>query len=135
MEPSEARKAFLKLAYTKFKHLPLYLEWAPEDTFTTDALGPPEKIEAPESSIKVQEIPRKNEVSSTKVEENKKEEDDEEEPEPDTTLYIKNLNFSTTDDQLKKVIFQRKVMNNVLIIYNIFSIFQNAENYNTQMFL
>ena len=28
--PGEARKAFKKLAYTKFKHVPLYLEWAPE---------------------------------------------------------------------------------------------------------
>jgi hypothetical protein len=39
LEPSEAKTAFTKLAYTKFKHLPLYLEWAPSDTFTT----PPSK--------------------------------------------------------------------------------------------
>ena len=37
LEPSEAKAAFTKLAYTKFKHLPLYLEWAPSDTFK----GPP----------------------------------------------------------------------------------------------
>ena len=37
-DPSEAKTAFTKLAYTKFKHLPLYLEWAPEDTFTTKAV-------------------------------------------------------------------------------------------------
>lgn len=30
----EAKKAFLKLAYTKFKNLPLYLEWAPEGSLT-----------------------------------------------------------------------------------------------------
>lgn len=36
LEPSEARNAFVKLAYTKFKHLPLYLEWAPDDTFNTE---------------------------------------------------------------------------------------------------
>jgi multiple RNA-binding domain-containing protein 1 len=34
-DPSEAKTAFTKLAYTKFKHLPLYLEWAPEETFTS----------------------------------------------------------------------------------------------------
>ena len=39
LEPSEAKTAFTKLAYTKFKHLPLYLEWAPSDTFT----APPSK--------------------------------------------------------------------------------------------
>jgi multiple RNA-binding domain-containing protein 1 len=40
LEPSEAKIAFTKLAYTKFKHLPLYLEWAPSDTFIT----PPSKL-------------------------------------------------------------------------------------------
>ena len=29
LEPTHAKAAFQKLAYTKFKHLPLYLEWAP----------------------------------------------------------------------------------------------------------
>lgn len=26
---AEARKAFKRLAYTRFQHVPLYLEWAP----------------------------------------------------------------------------------------------------------
>lgn len=52
-------------------------------------------------------------VKSAKDEEMKKEEstasaengeeDDDEEPEPDTTLFVKNLNFSTTEELLKKV--------------------------------
>jgi len=29
LEPSEARRAFKHLAYTKFHHVPLYLEWTP----------------------------------------------------------------------------------------------------------
>merc|ERR1740122_431319 len=32
-DPSEARAAFTKLAYSKFHNAPLYLEWAPDDTF------------------------------------------------------------------------------------------------------
>ena len=32
-EAVEARSAFTKLAYTKFKNAPLYLEWAPADAF------------------------------------------------------------------------------------------------------
>ncbi len=35
VEPAEARTAFKRLAYSRFKNLPLYLEWAPEDTFVT----------------------------------------------------------------------------------------------------
>lgn len=31
--PAEARNAFKNLAYSKFKNIPLYLEWAPVDTF------------------------------------------------------------------------------------------------------
>lgn len=42
LEPSEAKAAFTKLAYTKFKHLPLYLEWAASDTFTSP-LSKPER--------------------------------------------------------------------------------------------
>lgn len=45
-EPSEARKAFMRLAYTKFHSAPLYLEWAPEDTFTTSLEDTKKEIEA-----------------------------------------------------------------------------------------
>nr|1WHX_A Chain A, Solution structure of the second RNA binding domain from hypothetical protein BAB23448 [Mus musculus] len=33
LEPLEARKAFRHLAYSKFHHVPLYLEWAPIGVF------------------------------------------------------------------------------------------------------
>ena len=36
-ERQEARDAFRKLAYRKFKTLPIYLEWAPVDVFDGDA--------------------------------------------------------------------------------------------------
>lgn len=36
-DSTEARNAFKKLAYSKFKHQPLYLEWAPEGTFKNEA--------------------------------------------------------------------------------------------------
>lgn len=37
LEPTEAKAAFRKLAYSKFRHMPLYLEWAPMDVFRTAA--------------------------------------------------------------------------------------------------
>ncbi|XP_043252107.1 probable RNA-binding protein 19 [Colletes gigas] len=109
LEPSEARKAFTKLAYSKYKHLPLYLEWAPDNSFTTplverkkkkDARANEKKegkeiAEAPDQSVERLEI-----VNDTKKTE-KEESEDEDEPEPDTTLFVKNINFSTTDEQLK----------------------------------
>ncbi|XP_078046896.1 putative RNA-binding protein 19 [Augochlora pura] len=106
LEPSEARKAFTRLAYTKYKHLPLYLEWAPENSFSTAAQKSTTDLvkdnkEKPKDAL---EIPQKKEdqLKEDASENNKVEEsEDEEEPEPDTTLFVKNLNFSTTDEILK----------------------------------
>jgi len=88
-DPGEARAAFTKLAYTKFHNAPLYLEWAPENTFSK----PFERETVAEEYI---------------VENNKKDEgddvieDDDKEPEEGSTLFVKNLNFSTTDEELKE---------------------------------
>lgn len=73
-EPNEAKFAFKKLAYNNFKHHPLYLEWAPENVFD----GTPDEEEpSPEVG--------------------------EEEPfvEDNSTLFVKNLNFKTTEQDLR----------------------------------
>ncbi|XP_033210187.1 probable RNA-binding protein 19 [Belonocnema kinseyi] len=102
-EPSEARKAFTKLAYSKFKNLPLYLEWAPNNSFTSS-----EKVDTGSEKSKkggkaqngTDEVKEENETKVEKIEE--EDDEDDEEPEPDTTLFVKNLNFSTVDEDLKK---------------------------------
>ncbi|XP_053983354.1 probable RNA-binding protein 19 [Hylaeus volcanicus] len=110
LEPSEARKAFTKLAYTKYKHLPLYLEWAPDNSFTTspaerkktkDAQQDGRKEKNEIEVITGQSDDRSGIVNNTKKTE-KEDSEDEDEPEPDTTLFVKNINFSTTDQELKK---------------------------------
>lgn len=95
LEPTEAKAAFRKLAYSKFRHMPLYLEWAPVDVFRTAAQR---LVSTPiENKLKVKDegavaaLEENNPISSDKVEE---------QPEQDTTLFIKNLNFSTTDETL-----------------------------------
>lgn len=94
MEPSEAKKSFTRLAYSKFKNVPLYLEWAPENSLTEKAKLEDKKVDQQNETTN-----NSNEEKTEKVEE----EDDDEEPEPDTTLFVKNLNFKTTDDVLRKV--------------------------------
>lgn len=110
LEPSEARKAFTKLAYTKFKHLPLYLEWAPDNSFTSK----PSKSnksknnknlenKSIETSVRAPEVETNNESNEKDTNASTKEQsEDEEEPEPDTTIFVKNINFSTTEDALKE---------------------------------
>lgn len=102
LEPSEARKAFTKLAYTKYKHLPLYLEWAPNNSFTTPPAAKNKTINETNEKTKVEKQEKelsKNVNDTNKA--NKEESEDEDEPEPDTTLFVKNINFSTTEEQLK----------------------------------
>jgi multiple RNA-binding domain-containing protein 1 len=79
-EPLEARMAFKGLAYRKYKHIPLYLEWAP--------LGIMGKARAP-------------------VEKRGKEKKVEEEDAGDDdygTLFLKNLSFDTSEDALRAFI-------------------------------
>ncbi|KAM8817018.1 putative RNA-binding protein 19 [Rhynchonycteris naso] len=117
LEPLEARKAFQHLAYSKFHHVPLYLEWAPVGVFSSsapqqegpqDTPGEPvgkdqaESEAVPDSKTPEGEKPTEGGAndSSSKMEE---EEEEEEESLPGCTLFIKNLNFDTTEETLKGV--------------------------------
>jgi multiple RNA-binding domain-containing protein 1 len=76
---NEAKLAFRKLAYRRFKNVPLYLEWAPlaaQVTSTEDETTP--------SVVPVVDPPDEAEWT----------------PGPTATVYVKNLNFATTETQL-----------------------------------
>ncbi|XP_024130926.1 probable RNA-binding protein 19 [Oryzias melastigma] len=93
LEPTEAKRAFTKLAYSKFHHVPLYLEWAPVGVFVADQQ---KTVSNKEEDVKVKQNLEK---------EDKEEEDEEEEEEeavPGSTLFIKNLSFSTTEEKLQE---------------------------------
>lgn len=92
-DPSEARKAFKKLAYSKFKHLPLYLEWAPEKTFNEEE----EKKEVKTDETK-EEVEPKDEPTAVQL---SNEDEDDSPPEPNSTLFMKNLNFETNEQTIR----------------------------------
>ena len=73
-ETSHAKKAFKKLAYTNFKHLPLYLEWAPLNVFEKSV----SKTELVEENLS------KGEETDVKT----------------SSVFIKNINFSTKEESL-----------------------------------
>lgn len=102
IEPSEARKAFMNLAYKKFKHLPLYLEWAPENSLSPASKHTRNESDKPDKE-EVTEMESNDVEEEREEQERAEEEEDEEEPEPDTTLFVKNLNFQTTDEVLRQV--------------------------------
>uniref|UniRef100_A0A8C5P7G9 Probable RNA-binding protein 19 n=1 Tax=Leptobrachium leishanense TaxID=445787 RepID=A0A8C5P7G9_9ANUR len=100
LEPTEAKKAFSKLAYTKFQHVPLYLEWAPTNVFSS-----PPRVKKPESDKTTVLENQETAVEETKSQSEdiqKSEEEEEEETVPGCTLFVKNLNFSTSEETLKE---------------------------------
>ncbi|XP_078681170.1 putative RNA-binding protein 19 isoform X2 [Branchiostoma floridae x Branchiostoma belcheri] len=92
LEPSEARTAFYRLAYTKFQHVPLYLEWAPTEIFSTPSQTQSAQKEEQESE----------EQGSAEEEESDSDDDQEPEERGKCTLFLKNLNFDTTEETLKQ---------------------------------
>lgn len=81
-EANHAKQAFSKLAYTSFKHLPLYLEWAPVNTVCKSVQGGP--VDSEEMA----------------------EEEEEEEGVRTSSVFVKNLCFSTGEDSLKELFSQ-----------------------------
>ncbi|BFZ04762.1 hypothetical protein BsWGS_07801 [Bradybaena similaris] len=99
LEPSEARQAFLKLNFSKFQSIPLYLEWAPMGVFTR-----PTKPQNSQSELK--DGHSEDKEGETENKSRNKEDSDEQnadadvEPEEEATIFVKNLNFASTDEQL-----------------------------------
>ncbi|KAL5722289.1 hypothetical protein ACHQM5_005827 [Ranunculus cassubicifolius] len=93
LEAAEARGAFKGLAYKRYKDVPLYLEWAPNNIFS-----PTSKSEN-EAVIDQQDVKRG-------VLEHHAEEITNDQFDPDRvesrTLVLKNLNFKTSDEGLRK---------------------------------
>ncbi|KAH8289444.1 hypothetical protein KR054_005184 [Drosophila jambulina] len=101
-DPSEARQAFKKLAYSKFKNVPLYLEWAPEEVFMKTLKG---EAVIPKSELKEEKREEEKEEKlekETLEQEKPPAEDANDEPEPNTTLFLRNLNFKTEKETVAR---------------------------------
>lgn len=81
LEPTEARKAFRALAYKKYQHMPLYLEWAPVKVFCKSIEQTPSKTDSASSTMP-------NPVEANNIEQR-------------GTVFVKNLNFDTTESSLQ----------------------------------
>ncbi|KAG7378426.1 putative RNA-binding protein 19 [Phytophthora pseudosyringae] len=95
LEPSEARKAFRSLAYKKYQHVPLYLEWAPVKVFDRPAV--------PASSAKASTSEQKGIKSTSAVVPDVDDDGDAAVGDACHTICVKNLNFSTKEASLEKI--------------------------------
>uniref|UniRef100_A0A8C9UZY5 RNA binding motif protein 19 n=1 Tax=Scleropages formosus TaxID=113540 RepID=A0A8C9UZY5_SCLFO len=100
LEFSEAKRAFTRLAYTKFQHVPLYLEWAPAGVFSTP---PQEKAKKPPLQREPEGVLAFDLSVFLVLLPTGDEEEEEEESVPGCTLFVKNLNFSTSEETLAEV--------------------------------
>mmetsp|Transcript_28719 Transcript_28719/g.65364 ORF Transcript_28719/g.65364 Transcript_28719/m.65364 type:complete len:870 (-) Transcript_28719:1-2610(-) len=99
----DARRAFRRLSYKKFKHVPLYLEWAPMDEeFDRSVSGQSETQES-----------RDDPKRQTHLSANERNQPVDEDPANDAAdvgtsqaIYVKNLNFATSEVQLRDAFSQ-----------------------------
>jgi multiple RNA-binding domain-containing protein 1 len=118
IEPTEARGAFKGLAYRKYMHLPLYLEWAPLGVVAdkdkaaaaskkrggrveTSAVAPAPAPAAAADGSSV-EVPGKGSKPASGGEASAGSSTEEANNNDYSTLFIKNLSFSTTEEDLRK---------------------------------
>ncbi|XP_042428846.1 probable RNA-binding protein 19 [Zingiber officinale] len=107
LEAGEARAAFKGLAYKRYKDVPLYLEWAP-----TDILSPSPKLNNEEQNNVVGEE-KLNKVLIRQAVEGIAEEEIDPDKVESRSVFVKNLNFKTTDELLRNH-FSDKMKNGTL---------------------
>lgn len=94
LEPSSARAAFKGLAYRRYKHTPLYIEWAPLGVVLDRT-----KAAAAKKDDKKSKSKSEGEGGASKGKKDKEEEEDD--GSEFATLFVKNLAFSTTEEGLR----------------------------------
>lgn len=100
--PGQAKTAFSRLAYKRFKNTILYLEKGPAGLFEDDDNEEDETVESVKADKPVKEIKPSAAELLDIAKDVKEKEDEEEEDEivPSTSVFVKNLNFETTTKQL-----------------------------------
>ena len=78
LDPATAQQSYKRYAYRRFKNVPLYLEWAP-------VANPEEEKSNPTSAPSTDNQDGEEELVG-----------------PTATLYVKNLNFETTEEGLRQ---------------------------------
>ncbi|KAI8097768.1 uncharacterized protein BX664DRAFT_293484 [Halteromyces radiatus] len=96
LEPSEARRAFQSLAYRRFKDTLIYLEKAPMGIFK-------DKFDLSSSDAKKTNAKTIDNSSADILQLKSSANNDDEDLSAVATLFVKNLNFETTAEGLRKV--------------------------------
>ncbi|KAF8926504.1 hypothetical protein BGZ58_011124, partial [Dissophora ornata] len=104
LQPSEARSAFSHLAYRRFKDTILYLEKAPVGVFTSKYDPEMKNKKAEKKAVDDEEEALSKKITSTQLMDATTTAEDSQSADnlEGATLFIKNINFKTTDEGLRK---------------------------------
>ncbi|WOG88716.1 hypothetical protein DCAR_0207951 [Daucus carota subsp. sativus] len=97
LEPAEARSAFRRLSYKRYKDAPLYLEWAPANILNPTSAS----LSDANDSVIIEEQNAKRGFLEQHVNGTADMDIDPDRVES-RSLFVKNLNFKTSDESLKK---------------------------------
>lgn len=100
LEPVDARKAFSSLAYRRYHHTPIYLEWAPLAIIVDKKPMP--SLASSSSSKKEKNQNRDTDGITSDHNHNTNDAEDDY-----STIFIKNLSFNSTEEELKDHIINR----------------------------
>ncbi|KAI5426732.1 hypothetical protein KIW84_032237 [Lathyrus oleraceus] len=96
LEPAEAKAAFRGLAYKRYKDAPLYLEWAPSDILIPKSTSENNEVNGGIGEKDVKRLILEQDVERIS----------DMDVDPDRiearSLFVKNLNFKTTDESLRQ---------------------------------
>eukprot|EP01128_Nolandella_sp_AFSM9_P005639 TRINITY_DN2763_c0_g1_i2.p1 TRINITY_DN2763_c0_g1~~TRINITY_DN2763_c0_g1_i2.p1 ORF type:complete len:823 (+),score=242.47 TRINITY_DN2763_c0_g1_i2:26-2470(+) len=109
-QSSEAKIAFRKLAFRSFNDAPLFLEWAPVSVLSGKASGPAPSATTTTTTANggvetMEDILRKGELEEEEVKGKMS----------DSTIFVKNLAFSTTESSLEELCKKAGKVRNVTI--------------------
>ena len=124
---TDAKRAFRKLAYRRFKHVPIYLEWAPLEAKEKNATnrktslsktpnsGQSTDAEKEERSLGRNDGATTNNTFDTSNDGDDVGDNDASGDNISSTLYVKNLNFETSEETLRDI-FAKQVGNSILSV-------------------
>ncbi len=93
-ESSEARSAFRALAYRRYKHVPLYLEWLPDSVIDSSKATATQKVPMGKTNTNAMVKAALEDTADDNA-------DNTTSSVEQTCVYVKNLNFNTTEDSLR----------------------------------
>jgi multiple RNA-binding domain-containing protein 1 len=100
VEPSDAKRAFKRLAYKNFKKMPLFLEWAPLAAEEAARQAKPDSAADGAAATAADGDATDEEAETAHVGANM---EDEGGGEDNRTLFVKNVNFKTKEETLTEV--------------------------------